>query len=198
MSRRPRLRVVLASRNTHKIDELREMAPEVDWQPLPEAAGDPPETGSTFEANALEKARYAHGWTGGWVLADDSGLEVDALGGRPGVWSKRYSPEGTDVSNNELLLRELALQMNRRARYRCVLALVGEAGEQVVNGTCEGTIGTTARGANGFGYDPLFLPDLAPGQTMAELSRQEKARISHRGAAMRALLPILARIPPGR
>ena len=187
--------IVLATRNAHKLAELRQMAPGFEWAGLPEALGDPPETGDTFVANALQKARYAFEQTGALAVADDSGLEVDALNGRPGVWSKRHSPEATDAANNRLLLTELALQLNRRARYRCVLAVGGEGVEQVVHGTCEGVIGTEPRGVGGFGYDPLFHPDAAPGRTMAELTRDEKAAISHRGAAMRALVPILARLP---
>lgn len=187
--------IVLASRNAHKIDELRRMAPEVDWQGLPEALGEPPETGDTFVANALEKARFGWEGTGRVCLADDSGLEVDALGGRPGVWSKRFSPEGTDAANNRHLLALLGERPDRRARYRCVLALVGPFGERVVDGTCEGAIGFAPRGTGGFGYDPLFLPDARPGRTMAELSAAEKDAVSHRGAAMRALLALLRREP---
>ena len=185
-------RIVLASRNAHKIEELSRMAPDVVWLLLPDSAGDPPETGSTFEANALQKARFGAAATGLPCLADDSGVEVDALVGRPGVWSKRYSPEATDVANNALLLRELAdagalKPSARTARYRCVIALVTPAGvEQVYDGRCEGTIGFAARGAHGFGYDPLFLPDAALGRAMAELEPAEKDAISHRGAALLA------------
>lgn len=187
--------IVLASRNAHKIDELRRMAPEVGWVPLPEGLGDPPESGDTFLANALEKARFGFARTGRACLADDSGLEVDALGGRPGVWSKRYSPEGTDAANNRLLLATLGHRSDRRARYRCVLALVGGFGERVMEGTCEGAIAFEPRGAGGFGYDPLFLPDAAPGRTMAELDAAGKDVLSHRGAAMRALRALLGREP---
>jgi XTP/dITP diphosphohydrolase len=181
------MRVVLASRNAHKVDELRRMRPDVDWAVMPATLPDPPETGDTFADNALQKARFVAAATGGWVLADDSGLEVDALGGRPGVWSKRYSVEGTDAANNARLLAELAdvPDAARTARYRCVLALVGPAGDvSTVDGTCEGRIGRAPRGENGFGYDPLFLPDARPGRTMAELRPDEKDAISHRGAAM--------------
>lgn len=186
--------VVLATRNAHKLGEMADMVPDVRWLALDDTYGDPPETGTTFEANALQKARYGYTVTGLPCLADDSGIEVDALGGRPGVYSKRYSPEGTDTANNTLLLQELSLHLNRRARYRCVLALVGPGYEQVVHGTCEGVIGTDPRGNGGFGYDPLFWPDRAAGRTMAELTRAEKAAISHRGAAMRAMTPILRRL----
>jgi XTP/dITP diphosphohydrolase len=133
--------------------------------------------------------------TGGWVLADDSGLEVDALGGRPGVWSKRYSAEGTDAANNAKLLLELdgVAPASRSARYRCVLALVGPDGRcATVDGTCEGRIAEAPRGAGGFGYDPLFLPTGRPGRTMAELAPHEKDAISHRGAAMARFGELLA------
>lgn len=185
------MRITLASRNAHKVQELGRMAREVEWLALPAALGDPPETGETFRANALEKARYAAAHVGGWCLADDSGLEVDALGGRPGVYSRRYSAEGTDTANNLRLLAELAGRTDRRARYRCVIALVGPGGEDVVDGTCEGAIGHAPRGVAGFGYDPLFLPDAMPGRTMAELTPEEKDAISHRGVALRALRALL-------
>ncbi len=184
------VKVTLASRNAHKITELARMAPEITWEALPAALGDPPETGDTFVANAREKARFARAHVGGWCLADDSGIEVDALGGRPGVYSKRYSVEGTDAANNTKLLGELAGRTDRGARYRCVIVLVGDE-ELVVEGTCEGVIGLAPRGAGGFGYDPLFLPAAAPGRTMAELSAAEKDAISHRGVAMRRLADVL-------
>ncbi len=188
-------RLVLASRNEHKIEELRRIAPYVAWQVLPAELGDPPENGATFEANALEKARYVAEQMACWALADDSGLEVDALGGRPGVYSKRYSPEGLDQSNNALLLCELGdrAAAERTARYRCVIALVGPGGEFTAAGACEGTIGLAPRGRGGFGYDPLFLPDAEPGVTMAELNPAGKDRISHRGAALAHLPELLRR-----
>jgi len=182
----------LASRNAHKIEELARMAPDVRWLALPAEYGDCPETGTTFVANALEKARYAHGAVGGWCLADDSGLEVDALGGAPGVWSKRFSAEATDAANNRLLLERLGARTDRFARYRCVIALVGPGVELVFDGACEGAIGYQERGGGGFGYDPLFLPSERPGRTMAELTAAEKDAISHRGVAMQKLLRWLA------
>lgn len=185
------MRITLASRNTHKISELARMAPEVEWVALPPELGDPPETGAHFLDNAREKAHYAQAHVGGWCLADDSGLEVDALGGRPGVFSRRYSPEGTDLANNTRLLAELGARPDRSARYRCVIVLVGPAEEIVVEGSCEGSIGGSPRGTGGFGYDPLFLPLRTPGRTMAELSPAEKDAISHRGEAMRALAEVL-------
>lgn len=188
------IRLVLASRNAHKIEELRRMVPSIEWLALPAELGDPPETGSTFVANAEQKARFAFEATGLWSLADDSGLEVDALGGRPGVYSKRFSPEGRDDTNNALLLRELGDRPHaeRSARFRCVIALVGPGGSFSTSGACEGAIGTEARGTGGFGYDPLFLPAATPGRAMAELSAAEKDQISHRGAAMAGLSGLLA------
>jgi len=189
------IRVVLATRNAHKIEELSRMAPTITWLPLPEELGDPPETGDTFEANALQKARYCFAGTGLPCLADDSGIEVDALGGRPGVWSKRYSPEATAQANNALLLRELGgvPPAQRTARYRCVIALVGLGEPRVFDGRCEGRIGFVATGSGGFGYDPLFQPAAAPGRTMAELLPVEKDAISHRGAALHLAMVALAR-----
>jgi XTP/dITP diphosphohydrolase len=182
------VRVIVASRNAHKIEELTRMAPRVQWTAMDAALGDPPETGATFEENALQKARYVYERTGAWALADDSGLEVDALGGRPGVRSKRYSALGTDSANNALLVEELGGASDRRARYRCVIALVGPGVERVASGACEGSIGWAPRGSGGFGYDPYFVPAEGGGRHMAELSPAEKDAISHRGAAMRVAM----------
>ena len=162
--------------------------PSSAWPDLPE----PPETGDTFEANALQKARFVHAALGLPVLADDSGLEVDALEGAPGVHSKRWTPEATAASNNRRLLVELAGRPDRAGRFVCALAVVGPDGEAVHRGTCEGRILEQQRGAQGFGYDPLFAPDGAPGRSMAELSMAEKNIISHRGAALRQLPELLA------
>jgi XTP/dITP diphosphohydrolase len=177
------VKIVLASRNAHKIEELRRIAPVIDWVIMPDELPDPPETGATFEANALEKARFVFAHTGQVCLADDSGLEVDALGGRPGVWSKRYSDEGTSAANNAKLLAELGARSDRTARFRCVLALVGPGVERTASGACEGVIAFAESGVGGFGYDPLFVPAGSP-RSMAELAPAEKDAISHRGAAM--------------
>lgn len=172
---------------------MRRIAPGLDWLDLPAELPDPPETGDTFVANALEKATFVHERTGLWALADDSGLEVDALGGGPGVLSRRFSPEQTDAANNALLLRTLGDRTDRAARYRCVLALVGPGIRRTAAGSCEGVIGAAGpRGAGGFGYDPLFWPVATPGRTMAELSPAEKDAISHRGAALAQLDRLLA------
>lgn len=184
--------LVLASSNLHKVEEFDRLLaplgltvrPLSDWPELGEA----PEDGDTFEANALQKARWAWERTGLWALADDSGLQVDALGGRPGVHSKRYTPEATASANNLKLLADLQGVQDRRARFVCVLALVGPGLAHTLRGQVEGSIALAPRGSYGFGYDPLFLPEETPGRTMAELSPAEKDRLSHRGRAA-ALLP---------
>jgi XTP/dITP diphosphohydrolase len=193
--REARVRLVFATRNAHKVEEVAAIlaGTGIDVVPLDatDLEGDPPETGDTFEANALEKARWVHARTGLPTVADDSGLEVDALGGAPGVRSKRFSPEATSEANNRLLLERLGATADRRARFRCVIAVVGPDGERTADGRCEGAIGTSPRGSQGFGYDPLFLPDEAPGRTLAELSMDEKNAISHRGRAFRQLRALL-------
>ncbi|MEY3211572.1 MAG: RdgB/HAM1 family non-canonical purine pyrophosphatase [Pseudomonadota bacterium] len=191
-----RRRLWLASLNAHKAEELGRMLEGHNVEVISLATrpdlGDPPETGATFEENALQKARFVFEAVGEPVLADDSGLEVDALGGAPGVHSKRYTAEATAASNNRALLTALHGVNDRRGRFVCVLALVSALGEEVVRGVVEGQIGHAPRGDGGFGYDPLFLPDDAPGRTMAELSPQEKDSISHRGRAVAHLPNLLA------
>ena len=156
---------------------------------------------STFEENALAKARHFHQRSGGLTtVADDSGLEVHALGGAPGVRSRRYAEPVTgqsqDAANNARLLWVLQEQPDRRARFVCAVALVDHAGELVVRGETHGHIAAAPRGAHGFGYDPLFRSDEL-GSTFAEASAQEKARIGHRGRAFAALLASLgARAEP--
>ncbi|MCB9686203.1 MAG: RdgB/HAM1 family non-canonical purine NTP pyrophosphatase [Alphaproteobacteria bacterium] len=189
-------RLVFATRNAHKLKEVRAMLSDLPGLELVDldsvgVQGDPPETGDTFEANALQKARWVHALTGLPCVADDSGLEVDALGGAPGVYSKRFSPEQTHEANNALLLSRLEGVTDRRARFRCVLAVVDGEREWTVDGRCEGAIGHGLRGEHGFGYDPLFLPDEAPGRSLAELSMEDKNRISHRGRAFVALATCL-------
>lgn len=183
--------LVLASNNAHKVIEVQRvleplgyrLKPLADFPEIP----DPPETGTTFEANALQKARFVFERTGLPTLADDSGLEVDALGGAPGVYSKRYTPEAIAETNNAKLLRELEGVEERTARFVCALALVTSKGEQAWRGCVEGHIGHELRGEQGFGYDPLFLPIKAAPKTMAELSAGEKDAISHRGQALLSL-----------
>lgn len=149
------------------------------------------ETGRTFEENAVQKALY-YGNHQEWVFAEDSGLEVDALGGAPGVYSARFSgPDATDASNNRLLLDRLAVKTERTGRYVCVIALA-HAGKLVktFRGTVEGEILLESRGTNGFGYDPLFYyPPF--GGTFGEVSASQKQTVSHRGAALQQLVAYL-------
>lgn len=188
-------RVVVATKNAGKLAEIRAALPFPGWEFVSSAElGDWPdveETGATFEENALIKALAARERFGFPALADDSGLEVDALDGEPGVYSSRYAgPCATDSDNNARLLLALAdvPDSERTARFRCVMVFVDEDDTRTIaTGTCEGRIGFEPRGDNGFGYDPLFVPDATPGRRMAELDLAEKNAISHRGSALRAL-----------
>ncbi|HEY8462060.1 MAG TPA: RdgB/HAM1 family non-canonical purine NTP pyrophosphatase [Blastocatellia bacterium] len=165
---------------------------------LPQAPPPVEETGTTFAENALIKADYYHAATGLLTLADDSGLEVDALDGRPGVYSARYGGENLSSAQQvSLLLEEMkdAPEEKRTARFVCVVALAGSAGEssnirQIFEGRCEGKIAFEPRGAGGFGYDPVFI-DAELGRTFAELSPEEKSSRSHRGKALRAAVKYL-------
>jgi XTP/dITP diphosphohydrolase len=184
---------ILATGNRHKLAEMEELLPALELRALPEGFEMPPETGSTFEANALIKARGAREATGEVVIADDSGIEAEGLGGAPGIYSARYA--GIDVGdevNLAKLLREVdAAGGNRRAAYVCVLALIDSSGEEhCFEARCEGRLLDERRGSGGFGYDPAFVPDdTGPGdeRTMAELSAAEKNAIGHRGRAARML-----------
>jgi XTP/dITP diphosphohydrolase len=188
--------LILATGNRHKLREMRELLPEVDFEPLPEGVTLPAEEGDSFAAIALDKARAAHEATGRAVVADDSGIEALGLGGRPGVHSARYGGEGaTDEENLAKLLREVAeAGDDRRASYVCALALIEVDGsEQVFEGRCEGRLIEEPRGEGGFGYDPAFVPaDTTDERTMSELSDAEKNEISHRGRAARRLEAHLA------
>ena len=183
--------LVLATRNHHKVREIgRLLAPGgLLVEPLPDEVVLPPEVGETFAENALPKARSAASATGRRAIADDSGIEAQALGGVPGVFSARYAgPEATDEENLAKLMREAPA--GSPLRYVCVVAYVDpESGEErLFLGECAGRLAEAARGSGGFGYDPAFLPnDYPDGRTMAELNDDEKDAISHRGRAMRAL-----------
>jgi len=184
--------LVLATRNEHKLRELREALPGIEIDPLPPEVELPPETGETFAENALGKARAAQAATGRAAIADDSGIEAHGLGGRPGVRSARYAGENaTDEQNLSQLLEEVGARDDRRVAYVSAIALVGADGsEAVFEGRCEGTLATEPRGTGGFGYDPAFVPDdTGPDddRTMAELFPAEKHAISHRGRAARKL-----------
>jgi XTP/dITP diphosphohydrolase len=184
--------LLLATRNQHKLRELREALPGIEIDPLPEGVEFPPETGETFAENALRKARAAQRATRRPAIADDSGIVAYGLGDRPGVRSARYAGEdATDEQNLAKLLREVGQQDDRRVAYVCVIALVTEDGEEsLFEGRCEGTLAGESRGSGGFGYDPAFVPDDTGAddhRTMAELAPAEKHAISHRGRAARKL-----------
>lgn len=190
--------MILATRNKHKLREMRELLPGIELAPLPDEVELPPEHGEGFAEIALEKARTAHVATGEAAVADDSGIEAFGLGGRPGIHSARYGgPDATDEENLDKLLREVAAAGEERgAAYVCALALVERDGdEHVFEGRCEGRLAERPRGTGGFGYDPAFVPD-ATGpddpRTMSELSQAEKNEISHRGNAARLLVRHLA------
>jgi XTP/dITP diphosphohydrolase len=188
----PARRVVVATRNEHKVRELSEILDRLELVPLPADVELPPEDAETFAENALDKARAAQAGTAMPAIADDSGIEASALGGRPGPRSARFAgPDATDEENLDLLLRELAGKDDRSVAYVCALAYVDERGdERLVEGRCEGTFAEIPRGTGGFGYDPAFIPvDTGPDddRTMAELDPEEKHAISHRGRAARKL-----------
>ena len=202
--------LVVATRSAHKLRELRQLL-DLDHARLVSldelgVAGEPVEDGLTFETNARIKARFAARATGLPALADDSGIEVEALGGAPGVRTRRYAgPDATDDQNNAKLLRELAgvPAGQRGARYVCVLAVAlpdpaapGGLYLQTRRGTTRGRIGFESRGSGGFGYDPLFEParERAGGRTFGEYSPSEKDAISHRGRAARRMAPVLRRL----
>lgn len=184
------MRLLLSTRNDHKLREFAQLLAPHDVDPLPASVLLPPETGETFAANALEKARAAAAATGRITIADDSGIEAEALGGRPGVRSARYAGDhATDEENLAKLLREAPA--GSTVTYVCALAYVDPHApvEHLVEGRCTGTIAADPRGEGGFGYDPAFVPDdRDDGRTMAELDPSEKDAISHRGRAARALL----------
>jgi XTP/dITP diphosphohydrolase len=177
-----RLRAVLASKNAHKLEELRTAL--AGWElELLDADSFPPEDGDTYYENALAKARFGRGLVGdAWVLGEDSGIEAAALGGRPGVESARWAEDGVAA-----LLDALDGVADRRARYVCELVALGPYGaERRGTGTLEGTVAHEARGSEGFGYDPIFTPE-GETQTVAELGNAWKAENSHRARAARTL-----------
>jgi XTP/dITP diphosphohydrolase len=184
--------MLVATRNEHKVRELREALPGIELEPLPDEVELPPEDGETFAENALIKARAAHSATGRAAIADDSGIEARALGGRPGVRSARYAGEAaTDEENLAKLLDEVGDNEDRRVAYVCAIAFIDASGEEALfEGRCEGHLAAHPRGSGGFGYDPAFVPDdTGPDddRTMAELAPTEKHAISHRGRAARRL-----------
>jgi XTP/dITP diphosphohydrolase len=198
----PATAVVVATGNAHKLAEieaiLAPVLPGVEFYALGDLGDfpEPEENGATFLENALIKAFAAMEETGLTAIADDSGLQVDALGGEPGVLSARYAGvHGDDAANNALLLEKLAdvPEAERTARFHsCVVMVTPEGMVLQGEGDCEGVVGFAGRGSNGFGYDPLFLPDDAPGRTMAELEPAEKNAISHRFHALEELARVLS------
>jgi XTP/dITP diphosphohydrolase len=194
-------KLVLASRNKGKLKELKnllegepfEICSLEDFPEIPEI----PETGNTFNENAFIKAKTVADYTGYIALADDSGLEVDALNGAPGVYSARFAGEEQDDAANKQkllqLLKNIPLE-KRNARFRCAVAVVEPGGFfQATEGVCEGKIAFEPRGKNGFGYDPIFIVEGCGGKTMAELNLETKNTISHRARAFKKAAGILKR-----
>jgi XTP/dITP diphosphohydrolase len=186
------LKLVLGSRNPHKLRELGGLLSPHEIQPLPRGIELPPETGGTFAENALAKARSTAAATGRAALGEDSGIVVDALGGEPGVHSARYAGEqATDEENLAKLLRAMEAENDRGAAYVCALAFAGPGGEErLFEGRCGGRLASSPEGSGGFGYDPIFIAEDSPGDnlTMASLSADQKDAISHRGRAAALLL----------
>lgn len=193
-----RERIVLATANPGKVVELREiLGDRFELIARPEEVPDVVEDADTFEGNARLKAMALAKATGLAALADDSGLEVDALDGAPGVRSARFAGEGAgdDANTARLLdrLRDVTAASARTARFRCVLVLHRPDGSEIVaSGACEGRIASEPSGEGGFGYDPVFVPDDGGGRTFAEMPDSEKNRISHRGRALTELVRLLA------
>jgi XTP/dITP diphosphohydrolase len=196
----PAPRLIIATRNAHKTAEIRAMIGDrfevLDVSSLPECP-EIEETGTTFLENARLKAEGISRVIDGWVLSDDSGLEVDALGGAPGVWSSSFGgEEGNHALNNARLLREMEGKADRCARFRCTMVLA-QGGKEVAHfsGTVEGTIIADARGAMGFGYDPLFAPE-GHAATFAELGDEVKNSLSHRARALTQAVEFLSQPTP--
>ena len=196
------MQIVIATNNLGKKKEFKEMFSQQnisvlslsDFPHIPE----PPETHITFDDNARQKAEFVYrqiqSETPIIVIADDSGLCVEAINGEPGVFSKRYSQEQTDEANNQKLLLALKNKNNRKAFFHCSIAIVFEGGIRLAQGQCLGTIAHQLQGNEGFGYDPLFIPEDYPSQTLATLTATEKNTISHRGRALRNAIPLLHEI----
>ncbi|MFI3247782.1 MAG: RdgB/HAM1 family non-canonical purine NTP pyrophosphatase [Rikenellaceae bacterium] len=188
------MKIIFATNNQHKLDEVQKMLPiTIDIVTLRECGitEDIPETAETLEGNALQKARYLFERTGSNCFADDTGLEVEALGGAPGVRSARYATDGHDFNaNNLLLLKNLEGVENRKAQFRTVIALILEGTEYLFEGVVKGKITESHSGSEGFGYDPLFIAD-GEDRTFAQMTIEEKGAISHRGRAVKKLVEFL-------
>lgn len=188
------MKIIFATNNAHKLSEVQAvLGPDFELV-TPRSVGiteEIPEQQDTIAGNASQKARYVHDRTGCDCFADDTGLEVEALGGAPGVHSARYATDGHDfAANNRLLLRNLAGASTRRARFRTVIALILDGRESLFQGAVEGRIAETEAGCGGFGYDPLFVPEGCD-RTFAEMTDEQKNALSHRGRAVRKLAEYL-------
>ncbi len=186
-------KIVFASNNSHKLSEIRQLNLPFEILSLAETGckEDIPETADTLEGNALQKARWVKEHYGYDCFADDTGLEVEALGGEPGVYSARYAGEGHDSeANMAKLLANMEGVKDRRARFRTVIALIKDGEEHLFEGIVEGHITTVRSGADGFGYDPIFMPEGCD-KTFAEMTADEKNAISHRGRAVAELKKFL-------
>jgi XTP/dITP diphosphohydrolase len=186
------MRIVVGTKNAHKVLELQRILEGlirgIALEPSPEDS--PVEDGDTFSANALIKARSAFAATGRPAIADDSGLEVRALEGRPGIFSARYAETGLDADNTAKVLAEMAGVEDRAAAFVCAAALVHDGGEVVIEKRWEGSLAHHPAGSGGFGYDPVFIPE-GYSVTSAELTAEQKDELSHRGQAFRALAPAI-------
>lgn len=191
------MKIVFATNNAHKLDEVRQVVGDKFTLVSLRECGiveDIPENEPTLEGNALAKARYIYERTGADCFADDTGLEVDALGGEPGVRSARYATDGhDDEANKRLLLERLQGVENRAAQFRTAVALIMGGKEYLFEGIVRGRIATEQHGEGGFGYDPLFVPE-GYDRTFAQMSAEEKNAISHRGRAVRKLAEFLAQL----
>ena len=189
------MKLLFATNNAHKLAEVQAVLGDAFCLTTPRACGiteEIPETAPTLEGNALQKARFVNTRTGCDCFADDTGLEVDALGGAPGVRSARYATDGHDFgANNRLLLRNLEGVDDRRAHFRTVIALILNGREYTFEGRVDGHIARTPSGAGGFGYDPLFVPE-GYECTFAEMTAEQKNAISHRGRAVAKLVEFLS------
>ena len=185
------MKIIFATGNLHKLREAQEILGDAFELVSPASLGitdDVEETGQTLIENSILKAEYIYRRTGMDCFADDTGLEVDALGGAPGVHSARYATEGHDFEANiRKLLASLGDSPERKARFRCVVTLLIGGRAHYFEGTCEGNIARSKAGCGGFGYDPVFIPDAWPDRTLAELSPEDKNAISHRGQALRQM-----------
>lgn len=191
------MKILFATNNAHKLAEVRAVLGDDFTLVTPRDCGvteEVPETQPTLEGNAAQKARYLYERTGCDCFADDTGLEVEALGGAPGVHSARYATDGHDfAANNRLLLRNLEGAANRRARFRTVICLILSGEEHFFEGIVEGRIAEHESGTEGFGYDPLFVPD-GSDRSFARMNAEEKNALSHRGRAVRQLADYLHKL----